>query len=123
MPTCLELAGADYPSSFQGRDLIPLVGESFVSSLRGAGEEGDSPRVIAWPKAVRQGDWKLVYREQARDYLVYELDENGLVRSEFRKVPIPSGIRDTTWIGHGCPAARGGQLAIFRARLESTSSE
>lgn len=38
-----------------------------------------------------QGDWKLVFRETARDYLMYQLDESGLVDSEFLKIPIPAG--------------------------------
>ena len=69
MPTCLELADAGYPSEFEGRDLIPLAGESFVSEFHHSEEESDSPRLIAWPKAVRHGNWKLVLQNAARPAL------------------------------------------------------
>ncbi|HJN11210.1 MAG: sulfatase-like hydrolase/transferase [Pirellulaceae bacterium] len=60
MPTCLELANATYPSKFQDRKLIPLAGQSFLSDLRNNRTDQESPRVMVWPKAVRDGDWKLV---------------------------------------------------------------
>jgi len=64
MPTLLELAGATYPKTHNGRDLPPLIGTSWVRMLAGAAE---SPRTdqdyLAWEifgnRAVRQGDWKL----------------------------------------------------------------
>jgi len=60
MPTCLELADASYPSRFGGREIIPLAGRSLVPVLRGTEGDEDAPRIIAWPKALRVGDWKLV---------------------------------------------------------------
>ena len=60
MPTCLELAGVTYPSKFQDRQVIPMAGKSFVSVLRNADHDQETDRVLAFPKAVRQGDWKLV---------------------------------------------------------------
>lgn len=64
MPTLLELAGTRYPKTYQGRELPPLFGRSWVPVLAG---ESDSPRadrdVLAWElfgnRAVRQGNWKL----------------------------------------------------------------
>lgn len=56
MPTCLELAGASYPSEFRGRRLIPLAGKSLVPVLSNNGKE--TPRTLVWSKAVRDGDWK-----------------------------------------------------------------
>ena len=58
MPTCLELAGATYPSKFRGRTLIPLAGESLVPVLSNTGKE--TPRTLVWSNAVRDGDWKLI---------------------------------------------------------------
>jgi arylsulfatase A-like enzyme len=69
VPTCLELAGATYPSQFQGRKLIPLAGQSFVSVLRGSRADQASPRVMVWPKAVRDGDWKLVMENKTKPEL------------------------------------------------------
>ena len=64
MPTLLELAGATYPKTHNGRDLPPLIGKSWVRMLAG---DAESPRAdqdyLAWEifgnRAVRQGDWKL----------------------------------------------------------------
>jgi arylsulfatase len=64
MPTLLEIAGARYPASRNGRDLPPLVGKSWGKVLAGAAE---SPRTeadyLAWEvfgnHALRQGDWKI----------------------------------------------------------------
>lgn len=69
MPTCLELAGASYPATFEDRTLIPLAGTSFVNVLRGAEDPQDAQRVLAWPEAVREGDWKLVIPPRAQPQL------------------------------------------------------
>jgi arylsulfatase len=64
MPTLLEIAGASYPKTREGRELPPLMGKSWGRVLAG---QAESPRVeqdyLAWEifgnRAVRQGDWKL----------------------------------------------------------------
>lgn len=60
LPTCAELAGADYPQERNGQSIIPLEGRSLVPAFRG--EVAD--RTIYWEhqgnRAVRFGDWKLV---------------------------------------------------------------
>jgi len=64
MPTLLEVAGASYPKTNQGRELPPLIGKSLMPMLSG---KADSIRTdkdyLAWEvfgnRAVRQGDWKL----------------------------------------------------------------
>jgi len=64
MPTLLEIAGASYPKTVQGRELPALFGKSWGPVLAGAAE---SPRtaedVLAWElfgnRALRRGDWKL----------------------------------------------------------------
>jgi len=78
MPTCLELANVSYPSRFQGRNVIPLAGKSFVSVLRATEGDQDANRVIAWPKAIRDGDWKLVLQNATKPEL-YDIsqDRNG----------------------------------------------
>ena len=64
MPTCLELAGATYPETYNGNSIIPLVdeGRSLVPLLKGEGEwKGE--RTLFWEhengRAVRVGDWKM----------------------------------------------------------------
>ncbi len=64
MPTLLEVAGARYPKTHEGRELPPLIGKSWNPMLAG---QADSPRTaedyLAWEifgnRAVRQGDWKI----------------------------------------------------------------
>jgi len=64
MPTLLEIAGTSYPKTHQGRELPPLIGQSWNRVLAG---QVDSVRTeqdyLAWEvfgnHAVRQGDWKL----------------------------------------------------------------
>ncbi|MCU0370613.1 MAG: arylsulfatase [Bacteroidales bacterium] len=64
MPTLLEVAGAEYPETYNGNELPPLIGKSWTRVL--AGEAG-TPRTpedyLAWElfgnRALRQGDWKL----------------------------------------------------------------
>ena len=71
MPTCLELANVSYPSRFDERKIIPLAGKSFVSVLRSAKVEQDAHRVLAFPKAVREGDWKLVMQKKSNPELYH----------------------------------------------------
>jgi arylsulfatase len=64
MPTLLEIAGAEYPKTHEGRELPDLIGKSWGPMLAG---QAESPRTeqdyLAWEtfgnRAVRQGDWKL----------------------------------------------------------------
>jgi arylsulfatase len=62
LPTCLEAAGATYPTEYEGRSILPAEGESFLSLVRGvAWQRG---RALAWEhegnRAVRLGSLKLV---------------------------------------------------------------
>jgi len=68
MPTCLELANVPYPSQFRGRNLIPLAGRSFAPVLYNT--DKNAPRVLVWPKAVRDGDWKLVLGKNPELYRI-----------------------------------------------------
>ncbi len=64
MPTLLEVAGAEYPKTHEGRELPDLIGKSWGPMLAG---QADSPRTeqdyLAWEafgnRAVRQGEWKI----------------------------------------------------------------
>jgi arylsulfatase A-like enzyme len=61
MPTCVGLAGADYPKTFNGKDIMPMEGVSLVGSFA---KDGQVDRTIMWEhfgsRAIRQGKWKLV---------------------------------------------------------------
>ena len=66
-PTMLELAGTTHPGSkYQGRDVLPIKGKSMLSWLTGSSSSvHPKDHVQGWElggrKAVRKGDWKLVY--------------------------------------------------------------
>jgi arylsulfatase len=61
LPTCLELAGVEYPSVFKGRAPGPLDGKSLLSMISGNGS--DTHDTLFWEhaggRAVRIGDWKM----------------------------------------------------------------
>lgn len=73
LPTCLELAGVEYPQTFAGRELTPPAGESLVAAFEG---ETTAPRTLAWEhegnRAIRIGDWKLVAARE-RKWELYDL--------------------------------------------------
>jgi arylsulfatase len=66
-PTVLELAGIDHPGQiYEGRKIAPLEGKSMISYLSGAtyflhGKDHVTAWELGGRKAVRKGDWKLVY--------------------------------------------------------------
>lgn len=89
--TLSEITGVATKNPLDGSSLIPLI-EGSTDVLHEEPLFWDcGTKNLSW--ISMQGDWKLVYREQPRDYLVYDLDPNGLVKPEFRKVPIPGGMQ------------------------------
>ncbi len=62
MATVVELAGATYPESFNGRKIVPLEGKSLVPVFEGRRREGHE--ALYWEhfggRAIRVEDWKLV---------------------------------------------------------------
>ncbi len=62
MPTFLELAGADYPESFNGEKIIPYEGVSLVPLLKNQSLLRDKPLFWQWwqGRGVVKDKWKLV---------------------------------------------------------------
>lgn len=65
MPTLLELAGVDYPTTFQGRKIEPMAGRSMIGLLEGSKEAIHSPDEfiggeMLGGKWMRQGDLKAI---------------------------------------------------------------
>ena len=75
-PTLLDAADADYPPIFNGRETIPLPGQSLLPLLTGSATE---ERTLFFEheghRAVRQGRYKLVAR-RGRDWELYDIDED-----------------------------------------------
>jgi len=75
MSTCLEVAGVEYPKTYQGREILPLEGKSLLPVLQGRQRQGHE--FLSWEhegnRAVRQGRWKLVSRHPG-GWELYDLE-------------------------------------------------
>lgn len=66
-PTIYEIAGARHPGTeYHGKPVVPLRGKSLLAFLRGDASAVRGPdETIGWElggrKALRKGDWKIVY--------------------------------------------------------------
>jgi len=83
-PTVLELAGVGHPSTFKGREIVPMQGKSWVKMLAG---NTQSPRTsndwLGWElfgnRAIRQGDWKISWHYEpfgTWDWQLFNLAED-----------------------------------------------
>ena len=76
MATCVDLAGARYPTERQGVATRPLAGQSLRPLLVG---DGLPPRQLFWEhegnRAVREGNWKLVALEN-KPWELYDLSRD-----------------------------------------------
>jgi len=77
MATCIELAGAEYPTEFQGRKIAPHESLSLVPILKGKNTNRDHAYLFnhANTHAVVKGDYKIV-REGKRAWALYDLAKN-----------------------------------------------
>ncbi len=104
MPTCLELADADYPAYYGGNSIKPLAqeGRSLVPLLQEK-ESWDDERIMFWEhengKAVRKGDWRLTALSgggwQLFD-LAHDLSETNNVAAEY-----PEKVRELKALWNG----------------------
>jgi arylsulfatase len=64
MATCLDAAGAKYPSEYKGNRVTPLEGRSLLPIIEGGKRTPHDG--LFWEhegnRAIREGDWKLVSR-------------------------------------------------------------
>jgi arylsulfatase A-like enzyme len=90
MPTLLDVAGASYPKTNNGREVPPLLGKSWLPMLEGKEE---SPRTqqdyVAWEifgnRALRQGDWKIRWEFKPfgkADWELYNLANDPVERKD-----------------------------------------
>lgn len=75
MPTCVELAGAQYPMEFKGRTITPMEGVSLVPAFQGAPLPH---RTLFWEhegnRAMRERNWKLVAKYPNGKWELYYLE-------------------------------------------------
>jgi len=74
MTTCVDIAGARYPSEYKGNKIIPMEGRSLVPAFDNKPIEREA---IYWEhegnRAVRKGKWKLVSRHPG-EWELYDLE-------------------------------------------------
>jgi arylsulfatase len=74
MATCVELAGAEYPSRCRGREIQALEGRSLLPVFQGRSIDREA---IYWEhegnRAVRRGKWKLVAKGRKGPWELYDM--------------------------------------------------
>ena len=94
MATCVDIAGAKYPSSNSGEKVPPMEGVSLRPALAGRKLERKEP--LFWEhegnRAVRQDDWKLVARH-GEAWELYDLQLDRTERRDLAKKR-PSTVKD-----------------------------
>ncbi|MCZ6633130.1 MAG: sulfatase-like hydrolase/transferase [bacterium] len=74
MATCLEVAGAEYPETYNNNDIFPLEGTSLVPIFS---DQDNGKDHLIWEHegncAVRKGKWKLV-RYYPSDWELYDIE-------------------------------------------------
>jgi arylsulfatase len=79
-PTFYELAGAKYPTQFNGVTTNNLVGKSLVPVLTGTTQQVNRNEPIFWERAgnraVRKGKWKIVSDYEKNKWELYDLEND-----------------------------------------------
>ncbi|MEM8945380.1 MAG: arylsulfatase [Planctomycetota bacterium] len=87
VPTVLEVAGADYPETFQGNTILPLEGVSLAPAFKGQPLERSRPIFLEHENnaSVRDGKWKLVGQKvspkggiDASKWELYDMQADGV---------------------------------------------
>lgn len=78
LPTLADLSGANYPSTHNGKPVLPAEGQSLVPAIRGEKSIREKPIFWEWSvgKAVRKGDWKLVTHGKNALWELYNLEND-----------------------------------------------
>jgi arylsulfatase A-like enzyme len=78
MPTCLDLAGVDYPETYHNHKVIPVEGKSLIPIIQG--RKRIPHEYLFWEhmgnKAVRWARWKLVMQDEKRTWELYDMDND-----------------------------------------------
>lgn len=88
MATSVDVAGAEYPSTYNGNQITPLEGRPLTPIFDGNQREGHEG--IYWEhegnRAVRQGKWKLVSRYEKQTGGTWELYDMEADRTEMNNL-------------------------------------
>jgi len=102
MATCIDVAGAKYPKTFNDNTIVPLEGISLIPTFK---NENLKNRPIFWEhggnKAVRQGKFKLVSiweKEYEYNWELYDLEEDRSETSNLiTKMPDKAKEMENLW--------------------------
>jgi arylsulfatase len=76
-PTFYEVAGAKYPTVYNGTKINPLIGKS-LTGVFFKGEELNRDQPLFWElwgnRAIREGKWKLVSVFPVNQWELYDID-------------------------------------------------
>lgn len=74
LPTLMEVSGATYPQSLRGNPVTPVEGKSLLPILQGKSMKA---RTLGFDhqgaRALRKGDWKIVWSKRMPDEIQWEL--------------------------------------------------
>ncbi len=75
LPTCADVASAEYPTEHNGHDVLPTEGLSLAPLFEGESRDGHASLFWEWNtnRAVRQGDWKLCWDRKVKKWELYNL--------------------------------------------------
>ncbi|SKA98591.1 arylsulfatase [Prosthecobacter debontii] len=76
MATCVDVAGATYPSEYQGHKITPLQGVSLKPAMAGESVNRQGPIFFEHEgnRAVRDGRWKLVAKGPRGEWELYDME-------------------------------------------------
>jgi len=75
--TILDLAGAEYPKKWKGKEIYPLEGKSMLSLIEG---KPSSSRILFFEhegnRGVRDGKWKMVWSNYSKKWKMFDIDKD-----------------------------------------------
>ncbi|MDX2245342.1 MAG: arylsulfatase [Bacteroidia bacterium] len=85
LPTFAEIAGVNYPQTYNGHQILPVEGISLLPVLRGQKRPGHDE--LYWEytgnRAMQQGNWKIVWDKLVKEWELYDLSTD---RTETRNL-------------------------------------
>ena len=77
MATFIDMAGAKYPETYNGKDILPIEGKSMLPVFKGKQRQGQGHDFYAWEwtgnRAYRVGDMKAVWDKLVKQWELYDL--------------------------------------------------
>ncbi|SFQ23592.1 arylsulfatase [Parafilimonas terrae] len=99
MPTCLELAKATYPETYNGHAILPVQGISFLPVLKDEKYTGHDVLCNEHfgAKYIRKGEWKLVAKNNEAWHLYHIADDETEMNDLAAKYPEKVRQMDSVW--------------------------